>query len=258
MALRPSNPESRAEQLAKRDAAQKDVFLREVDEALRQDQMLGAMKRYGLLVGALVTLLLLGLGGYLWWGNHRDAQSAERSEKFTIALDQIEAGNLAGGATALVPLTEGSGGSAAAAKLMQASIALEQGRQAEAIKGFAAIAADSSAPQPFRDLAAIREVATQFDTMPPQQVVDRLKPLAVPGNPWFGSAGELVGMAYLKLGKNQLAGPLFAAISRDKTAPDSLRSRARQMAGLLGVDAIDDVAKAAGIVAEGSAAPTQP
>lgn len=258
MALRPSSPESRAEQLAKRDAAQKDVFLREVDEALRQDQMLGAMKRYGLIVGALATVLLLGLAGYLWWDNLREAESAEHSEKLTIALDRIEAGDLAGGTTALVPLTAGSGGSAAAAKLMQASIALEQGKPVDAVKGFAAVAADTSAPQPFRDLAAIREIATQFDTIPPQQVVDRLKPIAVPGNPWFGSAGELVGMAYLKLGKNQLAGPLFAAISRDKTAPDSLRSRARQMAGLLGVDAIDDVAKAAGMVAEDSATPDQP
>ena len=73
----------------------------------------------------------------------------------------------------------------------------------------------------------------------------RLKALAVPGNPWFGSAGELVGMAYLKQGKPDLAGPLFASISRDKDTPETLRRRARQLAGLLGVDAIDDVAKAA-------------
>jgi len=43
-----------------------------------------------------------------------------------------------------------------------------------------------------------------------------------------------------------MAGPLFAAIARDKDTPESLRNRARQMAGLLGVDAIDDAAKAAG------------
>lgn len=232
------------------------MFLREVDEALRQDQMLGAARRYGVLVAGIAAVILLGLAGYLWWDHSREAQSSERSEKFTIALDQIEAGNLGAGTQALIPLTQGEGGSAASAKMMQASILLEQGKPAEAVKGFAAIAADSSAPQPFRDLAAIREIATQFDTLPPQQVVDRLKPLAVPGNPWFGSAGELVGMAYLKQGKNSLAGPLFAAIARDKDTPESLRSRARQMAGLLGVDAVDDVAKAAGIVADGPAAAT--
>ena len=36
-------------------------------------------------------------------------------------------------------------------------------------------------------------------------------------------------------------GALFAQIAKDQTAPESVRSRARQMAGVLGVDAIEDV-----------------
>jgi hypothetical protein len=39
---------------------------------------------------------------------------------------------------------------------------------------------------------------------------------------------------------------LFAAIARDKSVPVTLQRRARQMAGLLGADAIDDVNEAAG------------
>ena len=81
----------------------------------------------------------------------------------------------------------------------------------------------------------------QFDTIPPAEVVERLKPLAVPGNPWFGSAGELVGIAYLKQNKPDLAGPLFSAIAQDESVPESLRARSRQISGLLGVDAIADV-----------------
>src|SRR5690606_39779026 len=96
-------------------------------------------------------------------------------------------------------------------------------------------------PQPYRDLATLRSVATRFEEMQPQQIVDRLKTLATPGNPWFGSAGELVAMAYLKQGKQDLAGPLFAAIAKDEDVPQTLRSRTRQMAGLLGYDAVVDV-----------------
>jgi hypothetical protein len=69
-------------------------------------------------------------------------------------------------------------------------------------------------------------------------VIDRLKPLAVAGNPWFGSAGELVALAYLKQNKPELAAPIFAAMAKEKDMPASLRSRAVQMAGALGVDAI--------------------
>ncbi|MEO7248023.1 MAG: hypothetical protein ABIW31_06175, partial [Novosphingobium sp.] len=112
----------------------------------------------------------------------------------------------------------------------------------------------SEAPQPFRDLAKIRQTALTFDTMKPDDVVTAMKPLAVPGNPWFGSAGELLGIAYMKQGHNDLAGPIFAAISRDKTVPDTLRLRSRQMAGLLGVDAVDDVKQAAQDTAAGAAA----
>ena len=73
--------------------------------------------------------------------------------------------------------------------------------------------------------------------MKPEEVIARLKPLAVPGNAFYGSAGELVGMAYLEQGKPQEAGALFAKIGQDKNVPKSLRSRMRQLAGGLGFEA---------------------
>jgi len=245
LALRPSSPKSESEKAASRDAAQKDVFLREVDDALRQDQMLSALRRYGKPVGALIVAALIGLGGFLLWDHNRSRQMGEQGEKLVMALDRIEAGHPDSAGKELDGVVEGGGGAAIAAQMLQAGIAAQQGRTSEAVTAFWRVADDKDAPAPLRDLATIRQVALGFDAMQPQQVVDRLKPLAVPGNPWFGSAGELVGMAYLKQGRGDLAGPLFASLSRDKDVPESLRRRARQMAGLLGVDAIDDAAKAA-------------
>lgn len=259
LALRPTTPPSRSDQLAQRDAAQKDVFLREVDDALRQDQMLGFAQNYGKPLAAVVIAGLLGLAGYLWYDHEQKQSAAERSERFMIALDRLGAGagdaadkDLAGLAA------EGSDGTRAAAMMMRAALSLEQGKRDAATKGFAALAADTAAPQPYRDLAAIREIALNFDTLPPQQVIDRLKPLAVPGNPWFGSAGELVGVAYLKQNKPQLAGALFAAIGKDKTVPASLSSRMRQMAAQLGVDPVEDVDKAVSAAQAANPAPAAP
>ena len=98
------------------------------------------------------------------------------------------------------------------------------------------MAADPKVPQAYRDLATIREVAIRFDSMAPQQVIDRLKSLAVPGNPWFGSAGEMTGIAQMKLGHNAEAGALFVAMAHDTGVPQSLRGRARQLAAQLGAD----------------------
>ncbi len=246
LALRPQNPQSRSEQLAERDSAQQDVFLREVDDALRQDEMLGAFKRYGRPIGIAVGAGLLALAGYLWWNDSRQAAAGERGEQLTLALDKLDSGNRTEADKQLAALAgKADDGTAAAAKMTRAGIALAENRKADALKLFAEVSADGDAPQPFRDLATIRAVAADFDALPAEQVVARLKPLAIPGNAWFGSAGELLGMAYLKQGKNSLAGPLFAAIAKDKNSPASLRDRARSLAGLLGVDAVDDPEKAA-------------
>ena len=218
-----------------------------MDDALREDEALNALRRYGKPVGAAVIAGLMALAGYIWWGAHKEDAAAARAETYTLALDQLDGGNLAGASAGLAPLAASGGdGSQAAARLLQAGIAEKQGDSAKAASIYAAVMADSSTPAPLHDLANVRDVALRFDALPADQVVARLRPLAAPGNAWFGSAGELVGMAYLKQGHRDLAAPLFGAIAKDKTVPETLRNRARQMAGLLGYDSVDDAANEAG------------
>ncbi len=238
--MKPDSPPTAIEKSGVTKAAQQDVFAREVDDAMREDQMRTALRKYGMPVGAAVLAGLLGLAGYLWYSEHQLSVSGAQSEQFAQALDQIEAGRIQTGKDTLAPLSKAGGpGYQAAVKLTEAGILQDQRKDKEAAAIFAKLAADSSAPKPFRDLATIREIATKFDTLPPEQVIDRLRPLAVPGNPWFGSAGELVAIAYLKQGKSSQAGALLATMSKDKALSGSLRQRARQLAGQLGVDAID-------------------
>lgn len=218
--------------------------MREVDDALREDELKSILTRYGKPIGGAIAAGLLALAGYLYWDNSTKQAAGERSEQAIIALDKLDAGNTGAALADLEALTkDGSDGSKAAAAMTRAAIMVQQGKTEDAAKAFAAIAADSGVPQAYRDLATIREVSLRFDAMHPQQVVDKLKPLAVPGNAWFGSAGELVGMAYLKMGKPDQAGPLFAAIGKNTEVPNTLRTRMRQVAGQLGYDAgSEDVA----------------
>jgi hypothetical protein len=256
VALPPATTDPRARRTTDFRAAQNEVFMREVDEAVRQDEMVGAVRRYGVPVAVAIVLGLAALGGWLWWHSHQAGALGEQGEQLAQALDQVQGGRYDAGSTALAPLAAKSGtGIGADAAVMRAAIAEAQAKAGDASKQFAAVSADADAPQVLRDLATVREVAANFDAMPPQQVVDRLKPLAVPGNPWFGNAGELLGMAYIKQGKRELAGPLFASIARDEKNSEALRGRARQLAALLGVDAIDDVAKSS---ASANSAPAGP
>lgn len=255
MALPPEQDSRRQEELARQQKVQDEMLLREVDDAVRQDQLLTFVRRYGKPVGAGLMVFLAGLGAWLWWDAQQESELERDSEQLISAIDRLDAGNVDEAADLLAGLVEeGSPGATAAARLLSAGVAAQRGRDQEAINGFAAVARDASLPQNYRDLATIRAVALEYDRLEPAAVVERLKPLAVPGNPWFGSAGEMVAMAYLEQGEEDLAGPLFTQIATDEKAPQSLRSRARQMAGLLGYDAVVDVdATLAEMQAEGGA-----
>jgi hypothetical protein len=259
VAIPPDSDQSRSQELATRRAAEQEMLLREVDEAVRQDRVGTVAKQYGWWIGGGIVAVLLLFGGYLIWQDQRESRLETDSETLVTTLDKLEAGQVEQANDALAALGEsGNSGTALSAQLARAGVALQGNRRAEAVAIFDAIAANGDAPQPYRDLAAIRSVAAQFEQLDPQKVVDRLKPLAVPGNPWFGSAGELVGMAYLRQGKNDLAGPLFAAVAKDESVPASLRSRTRQLAGLLGYDAVVDVDAALAEMRNDEQAPAAP
>ncbi len=214
------------------------TFAREVDENLRRDQMRDAARAYGKWAIAAVVVLLLAIGAWLFWRDQRQKQAAADGEALSATIDTIGTGNLGRVPAQLEPLEQShSDAVAVSARLTRAAIALQQNDRPAAIVIYNEVAADKGVDQPWRDLATIRLTAMQFDTLQPQAVIDRLQPLARPGNPWFGSAGEMSALALLKAGRKSEAGRLFASVASDRSVPETIRGRAVQMAGSLGVDA---------------------
>lgn len=216
--------------------------MREIDEAVRQDDTARFFQQYGLVLGVLIAFVLAALLAWWWWDSSRESALEAQSETLVSALDSIDSGDFDGAEEKVASLVaNGTPGARSAAQFIEAAAAIEAGDTARAAEVYAAIAADTSVPDPLRDLALVRRVATDFDRMEPGEVIATLANLATPDSAFFGSAGELVAIAHLEAGNRDEAGALFAAIAQDEAQPQTLRSRARQMAGLLGVDAIEDV-----------------
>jgi hypothetical protein len=216
-----------------------EAFLREVDEELRRDQLTGFWEQWGRwLIGAIV-LALAAFAGFLYWQHSNEQAAGVEGEKLQVAYDSLGANNVA---AAAVPLAQIAGskrdGYRTLAKFTQADILLQKNDLKGAAATLGEIAQDASLAQPFRDLALVRQTAAEYDGLKPQVVVERLRPLAVAGNSFFGSAGEMVAMAYLRMNRRDLAGTLFGQIARNDDVPDTIRQRAVQMAGVLGVDAV--------------------
>ena len=217
------------------------AFLREVDEELRRDELAKAWRRYGVAALAAVGLAVVGFGGWQVWQWHAQGVAATEGEALTKAFQDVDAAHPE---TAQAKLTElaGSGveGYRALALMGQGDLLLQKKDLRGAAAKYAAVAGDASIGQPFRDLALIRQTTVEFDTLKPDVVVARLRGLAVKGSPWFGGAGELVAISYLRMGRRDLAGTLFGQIAREPGVSATIRARAVQLAGELGVDAVND------------------
>ncbi|MEY4269614.1 MAG: hypothetical protein RLZZ58_830 [Pseudomonadota bacterium] len=219
------------------------ALLQEVDEAVRRDTLESVWKRYGRWIVVAVIAALLAFGGLLFWQNQQRAAAGEDAEKLVEALKKGPS-DAAGAAKILTDL-EQNGGDAyrAAARLQQANVKLTAGDGKGAAALLAQIVADDGVDQALRDHALIRQTAIEFDTLKPELVVARMQPIIDRKDPvsgWFPSAAELAAAAHYRAGQLKEAGALYGRIARMEDAPPSLVSRAKQMAGMLGVDAVTE------------------
>ena len=223
-----------------------ETFVREVDENLRRDQLRDFTRKYASWIVAAVVLFLVAAGGFIYWQDWQRKKNEQAVEQLAQVFTDISKGQTQTAPARLDKLSDAHAKAVrAAAQFGRAAVAINQNDTKLAIAKFKELAGDSSMPKPFRDLALIRQTALEFDALKPEEVVTRMQPMTKPGAPWFGSAGELTGMAMIKQGKTAEAGRLFAAIARDQEVPEQLRGRAIQMASSLGVDVSNVVPPAA-------------
>lgn len=229
--------------------ADDDPFLREVDEEYRRDVFRKFLRDWGRWLLLAVGVGLVALAGVLFW-REQTARSREAvTEKLVSAFRAIEAGN---SAAADAPLAEvraaGSPGQRALAAVAEAGLAALRSEPEKAIGLLQAVAADASVAQPLRDLATVKALRLQADSLPPEDILARARPWLEGDSPWFPAVAEIAAAAHLRGGREAEAAALFLRLARTAEAPETQRARAEQMAAMLGEDTsalADDLAPAA-------------
>lgn len=214
-----------------------DAFIREVDEAYREDELKKFASRYGRWIILAVGLILAAVGATLFWQSEQTRKVETISEQFSEALNKTESGATTEAAEQLDAIMEGGNPAyKALAAFTRAGIAMNGGNRDEALALYRGVADDKAAPKALRDAATLKLVRLEFDTVEPAEILKRMAPYIEGDSPWFPIAGETAALAHLKAGDRDKAGALFLRIASDARAPASLRARAEQMAAGLGQD----------------------
>ena len=209
-----------------------DIF-REIDEELRRDNLLKLWQRYGRYIIGLVILALLIAGGIVAWRNHQLALRQAQSVRYEAGLALLRDGKNAEAAKIFASVGEEGGAYGDLAAFEAADLAGKAGDRKAAIAQYDKLAASSDLDPELRNVATLLSVMTGFADSDPQAVIDKLKPLTDNGSPWRATALELTAAAHLKSGDKAGAVDIYKKLADDLTAPEGVRARAAEMAGVL-------------------------
>jgi hypothetical protein len=208
-----------------------ESLFREVDEEVRQEQFKKLWARYGNLIIGVCLLVVLGVGGFQGWRYWQQKQSEAAGDAFFTAAELAREGKAEEAMKQFATVSKT--GFTYLARLREAALLAGQGKAEDAVKLYDALAADATADQTLRDLAAIRAAAVLANTASYADVEARLKGFTGETSPWRHMARELLASVQWRLKDYQGADKQVQAILGDAQTPPALRQRAEMMAQLL-------------------------
>ena len=209
-----------------------DIF-REIDEELRRDNLLRLWKLYGrYLVGAAVALLVVA-GGVAAWHDHQLTERRAQSMRYAAALTMAREGKEAEAVKVFAAITQEGGGYATLARFEEAQQLAKAGDRVGAVATYDRISADTGLDPALRNLAVLLSIMQGMPEADPHATIERLAPLTTTDDPWRPTAIELTAIARLKSGDKSGALELYKSLADDLAAPRDLRARAAEMTAAL-------------------------
>ena len=205
-----------------------DSFIQEVTEEVRRDRLFSYFRKYGW-IPALIVVGVVGGTAWTEWSKARDAADAQAFGD--AVLDALDLGGAEDRRAALAEVPA-RGGQQAVLALLLASDPTQD--RAGSLAALEALAADSSQPQSYRDLAVLRRMILAGSDLPLAERRAALDPIAAPGRPFRPLALEQLAYLLIEEGKTAEAITALQALTQDQQAPAGLRGRAGQMIVALG------------------------
>ena len=211
-----------------------DSFLREVDEAVRQERYKKLWDQYGVYALGLAALIVAGVAAYKGWAYWQERQAQAAGAKFSEALTMLDGADATRAKDVLALLVEeGPPGYRVLARFQLAAAEAKAGDIDKAVADYDALASDSSVDEILRGHATLQAAALRLDKADYAEMERRLKDLAEGNSAWRFSARELLGLSAYRLNDMREAEKQFSALVGDQGTPPNLRERADMMLALI-------------------------
>lgn len=213
---------------------QGDTFLREVEEAVRQERYRALWDKYGVYVLALAVVVVAAVAAHTAWTYWQERQAKQAGNKFTQALmlqdgaDQAKADDMLASLAA-----EGPQGYRVLARFQLAAAEAKAGKTDEAVKAYDALGTDANVDSILQGLATVQAATLRLDRADYAEMEHRLKGLIDSNSAWRFSARELLGLSAYRLNNTSEAEKQFTALLSDPGTPPNLRERAEMMLALV-------------------------
>jgi hypothetical protein len=211
-----------------------DVFLREVDEEVRREQLYKLWERYGLYFVAVALMILVGIGGTKWWQYRQTSVAEAAGERYDAAARLASTGKAEDVAKAFSGIIgDAPTGYAVLARLRVAGGLAVAGKPAEALVHYDGLAKDASVDQMLRDYAAVQAAMLRVDSADWSEMETRLAPLVGGSSPWRHMAREVQALAAIKAGKTDDARKHLEALLGERSLPPSMLERVQLLLTVL-------------------------
>lgn len=204
-------------------------LLREVDEAVRADNMKRLWDEHKVAIISGITALILGTAAFSVWNNIELKKNQENTGKVLAALEAPQpAAALKDTATKL------NGNAQAIAYLNAGSFELKAGNRNQALEAFTAAETASKADKDFRDLATLQKTSLLLDLQPALTSAELFKSLdKVSGDKKSPFQSEAIFLsAFIKGEKDknyEAAIKDLSALEARADIPGSLKQRAEAL-----------------------------
>ena len=217
--------------------AQEDALHREIDDDLREEQMMMLWKRFGSYIIGVAVLIVVIVAGYQGWKQYDLSNRTAQGDSFYSATLLAKSGNIENAIQAFGQLSkESTAGYSTLAGFQQAALMAANGDTTGAAALYKDLAKSNASNVAMGGLANVLGAMLEINTggYDVAAMTMRLESLSGDDHPYRYSARELLGLVFMGSGDTQKAVERFTKLSEDTKTPNGIRVRAQNLVKHLG------------------------